>query len=87
MEKYEKYLITDSTSKNAQIIKMVERTTNEKMKKVDTRMRIVFHLKKPIDEQEFSNFNRIDGTISMLEKMYPSAVVRHDWDKFIVEEL
>ncbi len=87
MEKYKKYLIADSGSKNTQIIKMVERSAGEKVKKIDSKMRVVFHLKKPIDEQEFENFTRIDKTVEMLEKMYPGATVKHDWDKFIVEEL
>ena len=84
MEKYEKYLIKEG--KNP-VVKMLERTAGEKIKKVDTRMRIVYHLTKPIDEEEFDNFDRIDKTIAMLEKMYPNAIVKHDWDKFIVEEL
>lgn len=85
-EEFEKYLIEVKNSED-RIGKMIERTSGERVKKISKKMKIVFTLSKYIDEQEFENFNKIDKTIELLEKMYPNATVRHDWDRFIVEEL
>ncbi len=83
---FEKYLLEAKNSED-RIGKMIERTSGEKVKKINKKMKIVFTLGKYIDEQEVENFEKIDKTVEMLEKMYPSATVRHDWDRFIVEEL
>ena len=84
---HKKYLIVEAVGKEQQIGKMVEKATGEKIKLIDKKLKVVFRLKRPIDEEEIENFDKIDKTVAMLEKMYPEATVRHDWDKFIVEEL
>jgi hypothetical protein len=86
-EIHEKYLINEAVGKEAQIGKMVERSSGGKIKGIDKKLRVVFRLQRPIDEEEVENFDKIDKTIAMLEKMYPGSIVKHDWDKFIVEEL
>jgi hypothetical protein len=85
-EEYEKYLVEAKSSED-RISKMIERTSGGNVKKIVKKMKIVFTLSKYIDEEETENFEKIDKTVAMLEKMYPGATVRHDWDKFIVEEL
>jgi hypothetical protein len=72
----------------------LEKTVAARLKKagvvirdVDKKQRIVFKLAKGIDENDMANFSLIDAIFKLLEKTYPGAIVKHDFDKFIVEEL
>jgi len=60
---------------------------NVPIKKVELKREIVFTLKNGVDEQDWNNFNLIDDTIRMLKKVYPKAIIEHDYDRFIVKEL
>jgi hypothetical protein len=85
---YEKYLVEGKTTGlEATMEKMIAKTAKIPVKKVTKKLKVVFQLKQGLDEQEFDNFGKIDKIIETLEKMYPNAIIKHDWDKFIVEEL
>jgi hypothetical protein len=58
-----------------------------KFKEVTRKAVITFKMKDFIDENEFDNFAKIDGIMVFLKKQYKGAIVKHDFDKFIVEEL
>lgn len=60
---------------------------NIPIKKVELKRKIVFTLKNGIDEQDWNNFNLIDDIDRMLKKLYPKAIIKHDYNRFIVEEL
>ena len=57
------------------------------IRKIEKISKITFTLSKGIDEEEMENFDKIDRIIAILEKTYPGSIVKHDYDKFIVEEL
>jgi len=89
MTNYEKYLLKESGGepKDQSIGKMITKITGEKVTKIDKKLRVVFHIRNFIDHEDMANFDKIDKTVAMLEKMYPGASVSHEWDKFVVEEL
>ena len=60
---------------------------NISIKKVELKREIIFTLKNEIDEQDWNNFNLIDDIHKMLKKTYPKAIIKHDYNKFIVKEL
>ena len=57
------------------------------VKNVNKISKITFFLPRGIDEDEFENFDTIDGIMADLKKIYPGSIVTHDYDKFTVEEL
>lgn len=54
---------------------------------IDSKRTIVFKFKAGLDENEFENFNKIDGIIAFLEKKYPGSIVEHQFNIFTVKEL
>lgn len=58
-----------------------------KFKDITRKAVITFKMKDFIDENDFNNFSKIDGIMAFLKKQYKGAIVKHDFDKFIVEEL
>jgi len=58
-----------------------------KFKEIARKSVITFKMKNFIDENDFDNFAKIDGIMAFLKKKYKGAIVSHDFDKFIVEEL
>lgn len=60
---------------------------NIPIKKVELKREIIFTLKSFIDEEDWGNFDLIDNIREMLKKMYPKAIIEHDYDRFIVKEL
>lgn len=58
-----------------------------KFKEITRKAVITFKMKDFIDENDFDNFAKIDAIMDFLKKQYKGAIVSHDFDKFIVEEL
>jgi hypothetical protein len=48
---------------------------------------ITFKMKDFIDEGDFDNFAKIDNILAFLKKKYKGAIVSHDGNIFVVEEL
>lgn len=68
--------------------KAIEKTFPDvKFKDISRKAVITFKMKNFIDENDFDNFAKIDGILDFLKKKYKGAIVSHDFDKFIVEEL
>ena len=78
--------ITEATSENA-VAKMIEKKFGIKIKKVEMKRMITFHLSKPIDENDWDNFDKIDGIHDLLKKSFKGSTTEHEYDKFIVKEL
>ena len=78
--------ISEATSENT-VARMIQKNFGVKIKKVDVKRRIVFQLAKPIDENDFDSFDKIDGIHDLLKKAYRNSTTEHDYDRFIVEEL
>ena len=69
-------------------VKAIEKTYPEvKFTEVSRKAVITFKMKNYIDENDFDNFAKIDAILKFLKKKYKGALVTHDFDKFIVEEL
>ena len=85
MNKVEKY-ITEATSENA-VAKMLLKDFGVKVKKVDVKRKIIFHLTKHLDENDFEDMNKIDDIHTLLKKAFKGSTTKHDYDRFIVEEL
>ena len=84
MDNVEKY-ITEATSENT-VAKMIQKQFGVKVKKVEVKRKIVFHLTKGIEE-DFDNIDLIDDIHALLKKAFRGSVTKHDYDRFIVEEL
>lgn len=85
MDKVEKY-ITEATSENA-VAKMIQKQFDVKVKKVEVKRKIIFALGKHLDENDFEDMDKIDGIHKILKKSFKGSITKHDYDKFIVEEL
>ena len=84
MNKVEKY-ITEATSENA-VAKMIQKQFGVRVKKVEVKRKIVFTLTKGIEE-DFDNIDLIDDIHALLKKSFKGSITKHDYDRFIVEEL
>ncbi len=80
----EKY-ITEATSENAVAKMMLKKGV--RVKKVDVKRKITFHLAKGIDEKDFNNMDLIDDIHELLKKAFKGSTSKHDYDRFTVEEL
>lgn len=84
-DKLNEYL--QKSGKEKGLSTVLKRKFDIEVKKVEIKKETTYHLKNGIDEQDWNNFNLIDDIIKMLEKIYPKAIIKHDYDRFIVEEL
>lgn len=60
---------------------------NIKVKKVDVKRRIIFHLSDFVDEEDFDNFSKIDTIQDFIKKKYKGSIVKFKGRTIEVEEL
>ena len=60
---------------------------NVKVKKVDVKRRIIFHLSDFVDEEDFDNFSKIDAIQDFIKKKYKGSIVKFKGRTIEVEEL
>jgi hypothetical protein len=88
MKTMSKYLnLDEATVATGRVANLLKSKFDAPVKKVEEKRKITFTLAKGIDEQEFENFDKIDNIIAFLEKTFKGSIVKHDYDKFTVEEL
>ena len=58
-----------------------------KVKKVEMKRKIVFHLSDFVDEEELDNFSKIDAINEFIKKKYKDAIVNWKGRTLEVEEL
>lgn len=54
-----------------------------KVKKIETKKKIIFHMSDFVDEEDFDNFNKIDTITDFIKKKYKDAIV--DWKGRTIE--
>lgn len=86
MKTYKKYLTEAKTVNDSNIARQLSKRFGVKVRKLDVKKKVVFHLAEGIDEGDFANFDLIDGINDFLEKTY-DGIVKHDFNKFTVEQL
>jgi hypothetical protein len=85
-EAYINSILSESTEKQvSQIISRVFPTV--KVKKVEVKRKIVFHLSDFIDDEELNNFSNIDAINEFIKKKYKDAIVNWKGRTIEVEEL
>ncbi len=88
MNKVEKYMRLDEVAvQSGRVANLLKSKFGVKMVKIDEKRKITFKLSKGIDENDTANFDLIDDITSFLEKSFKGSIVKHDYDKFTVEEL
>jgi hydroxymethylglutaryl-CoA reductase len=58
-----------------------------KVKKVEMKRKIVFHLSDFVDEENFDNFDKIDTVTDFIKKKYKDAIVNFKGRTIEVMEL
>jgi len=58
-----------------------------KVKKVDVKRKIIFHLSDFVDEEDFDNFSKIDAIQDFIKKKYKGSIVEFKGRTIEVEEL
>lgn len=85
-EAYINSILSESTEKQvSQIISRVFPTV--KVKKIEMKRKIVFHLSDFIDDEELNNFSNIDAINEFIKKKYKDAIVNWKGRTIEVEEL
>ena len=82
----EKYLTEAVDVKEKKAAQNIKHLTGP-IRKIEKISKITFILNKGIDEDEIENFSKIDNIMDILKRTYPTSIIKHDYDKFIVEEL
>jgi len=85
-EAYETTVLSESSERQvSQIISKVFPTV--KVKKVDVKRKLIFHLSDFVDNREFDNFPKIDAVDDFIKKKYKDAIVNWKGRTIEVEEL
>lgn len=88
MDKVEKYMKLDEAAvQSGRVANLLKSKFDVKIAKIDEKRKITFKLSEGIDENATANFDLIDDIISFLEKSFKGSIVKHDYDRFTVEEL
>jgi hypothetical protein len=73
-EAYENSILNESADRQvSQVISKV--FPNVKVKKVEMKRKIVFHLSDFVDEEDFDSFDKIDAVTNFIKKKYKDAKV------------
>ena len=84
-EAYENSILNESTE--TQVSQAISKVFSVKVKKIDIKRRLIFHLSDFIDEEDFDNFNKIDNIEKFIKKKYKDAIVKFKGRTIEVEEL
>ena len=85
-EAYENSILNESAER--QVSKAIPKVwPNVKVKKVETKKKIIFHLSDFIDDTDFDNFGKIDAVNDFIKKRYKDAIVNWKGRTIEVEEL
>ena len=85
-EAYETTVLSESSERQvSQIISKV--FPNVKVKKVDVKRKLIFHLSDFVDNEELDNFSKIDAVDDFIKKKYKDAIVNWKGRTIEIEEL
>lgn len=80
-EAYVNSVLSESTER--QVSQAISKIFPVKVKKVEMKKKVVFHLSDFVDEEEFDNFDKIDAVTDFIKKKYKDAIV--DWKGRTIE--
>lgn len=84
-EAYENSILNESSE--SQVSQTISKIFNVKVKKIDMKRKIIFHLSDFVDEEDFDNFDKIDAVTDFIKKKYKDAIVNWKGRTIEVEEL
>jgi len=84
-EAYVDSIINESSE--MQVKKAIEKVFPVKVKKVDIKKKLIFHLSDFIDDEELENFSKIDAIEDLIKKKYKDSIVKFKGRTIEVEEL
>ena len=84
-EAYVHSIINESSE--TQVKKAIEKVFPVKVKKVDIKKKLIFHLSDFIDDEEMDNFSKIDAIEDLIKKKYKDSIVKFKGRTIEVEEL
>jgi len=84
-EAYENSIINESSE--TQVKSAVEKLFSIKVKKIEVKRKIIFHLSDFIDDEDMDNFSKIDAIEDLIKKKYKDSIVKFKTRTIEVEEL
>ena len=72
-EAYVNSILSESVER--QVSKAISKVFPVKVKKVEMKKKVVFHLSDFVDEEDFDNFDKIDAVTDFIKKKYKDAIV------------
>jgi len=85
-EAYVNSILSESSEK--QVSQAISKVFPDvKVKKVDVKRKIIFHLSDFVDEEDFDNFSKIDAIQDFIKKKYKGSIVEFKGRTIEVEEL
>lgn len=84
-EAYENSIINESSE--TQIKSAIEKLFSIKVKKIEIKRKIIFHLSDFVDDEDMDNFSKIDAIEDMIKKKYKDSIVKFKTRTIEVEEL
>jgi hypothetical protein len=85
-EAYETTVLSESSEK--QVSQHISKVfPSVKVKKVDVKRKLIFHLSDFVDNEELDNFSKIDAVDNFIKKKYKDAIVNWKGRTVEVEEL
>lgn len=76
-----------SESAERQVSQAISKIFPVKVKKVDVKKKLIFHLSDFVDEEDFDNFDKIDAVTDFIKKKYKDAIVEWKGRTIEVKEL
>jgi len=72
-EAYVNSILSESVER--QVSQAISKVFPVKVKKVEMKKKVVFHLSDFVDEEDFDNFDKIDAVTDFIKKKYKDAIV------------
>ena len=72
-EAYVNSVLSESTE--SQVSQAISKVFPVKVRKVEMKKKVVFHLSDFVDEEDFDNFDKIDAVTDFIKKKYKDAIV------------
>ena len=84
-EAYEDSILNESSE--MAIKKAIEKVFPTKVKKVETKRKIILHLSSFLDDEDMDNFSKIDAVEEFIKKKIKGSIVKWKGSTIEIEEL
>jgi len=78
---YEDSILNESAER--QIATAISKVFPVKVKKIEEKKKVIFHLSSFVDQEDFDNFNKIDAVDELIKKKFKDAIV--EWKGYTIE--